>query len=400
MSRFLAYTSPARGHLYPIVATLLELRRRGHEVHVRTLASEVPALRAEGLAAAPIPRKIEQLPHQDWRAANADEALVRGLQTFAARARHEIGDLRQAIATVAPDALLVDITTAGAAAVAESGPRPWAQWLPFFRHISPFGLTPMGLEVLNAPRRTEGLAPLVSSSDEWRRAPVCLYLTAHPFAPDTADAPPSIRPVGPGLWEPPIEPPDWVHDLDEPIVLVGASSEYQHDHVLVETALDAFRTEKVQVIVTTAAHDPAGFLASANARVHRWLPHAALVKRAAVVVCHGGMGLTQKALNAGVPVCVVPFGRDQYEVASRVVDVAAGTRVLPWDLNASSLRRAVRAAMEMRSGAQAVAAGFARAGGASAGADALGSLVRGDAPDHDHLTSRLAGAAAHTVHQW
>ena len=30
MARYLAYTSPARGHLYPIVPTLRELRRRGH----------------------------------------------------------------------------------------------------------------------------------------------------------------------------------------------------------------------------------------------------------------------------------------------------------------------------------------------------------------------------------
>ena len=30
------------------------------------------------------------------------------------------------------------------------------------------------------------------------------------------------------------------------------------------------------------------------------------------------MGITQKALAAGVPVCAVPFGRDQFEVARRV----------------------------------------------------------------------------------
>ena len=35
MGRYLAYTSPARGHLYPIVDTLLELRSRGHDAAVR-----------------------------------------------------------------------------------------------------------------------------------------------------------------------------------------------------------------------------------------------------------------------------------------------------------------------------------------------------------------------------
>ena len=57
MTRYLAYTSPARGHLYPLVQTLLELRGRGHDVHVRTLASEVAALDRLGLTPHPsIPR--------------------------------------------------------------------------------------------------------------------------------------------------------------------------------------------------------------------------------------------------------------------------------------------------------------------------------------------------------
>ena len=37
-----------------------------------------------------------------------------------------------------------------------------------------------------------------------------------------------------------------------------------------------------------------------------------------VAVTHGGIGATQKALARGVPVCVVPFGHDQFEVARRV----------------------------------------------------------------------------------
>lgn len=40
MARILAYTSPARGHLFPVTAILLELGRRGHEVSVRTFASQ------------------------------------------------------------------------------------------------------------------------------------------------------------------------------------------------------------------------------------------------------------------------------------------------------------------------------------------------------------------------
>jgi UDP:flavonoid glycosyltransferase YjiC (YdhE family) len=52
------------------------------------------------------------------------------------------------------------------------------------------------------------------------------------------------------------------------------------------------------------------------------------------------MGITQKALAAGVPVCVVLFGRAQFDVTRHVQIADAGTR-----LPASRLRKAVREAM-------------------------------------------------------
>lgn len=386
MARYLAYTSPARGHLYPIVPTLLELRRRGHAVHVRTLASELPALRELGLGASAIARDIEELPLDDWRWSTPAEALAGGLRTFGERAVHEVPDLTRAIAEVDPDVLLVDMTTVGAAAAAEAGAIPWAQWIPFFQHFSmrpegsaevsfvPFGLDPAGIEVLNRPRRELGLAPLGGGAELWR-APLYLYYTAEPLESTGLDFPASFRSVGPGIWEPPGAPPEWLADLEGPLVLVSASSEFQRDDALLHTALEALASEDVRVVVTTTAHGPERFRAPANARLARWLPHGPIVRRAACVVCHGGMGTTQKALAAGVPVCVVPFGRDQSEVAGRVAASGGGTQVPPDALTVASLRAAIRKAMTMRAGAHRVAAGFRRAGGAPAAADALESLL-------------------------
>ena len=120
MARYLAYTSPARGHLYPLVSTLIELRDRGHDVHVRTLASELDALRALGLRAEPIAAAIEAAPLRDFEGSSPQEALGKALETFATRAIHEVPDLRAAITDMQPDALLIDITTVGAAAAAEA----------------------------------------------------------------------------------------------------------------------------------------------------------------------------------------------------------------------------------------------------------------------------------------
>jgi UDP:flavonoid glycosyltransferase YjiC (YdhE family) len=378
MARFLAYTSPARGHLYPIVPTLLELRRRGHEVHVRTLASEVAALEPLGLRAEPIDPAIEARRLDDWAASAPPERLANALRTFADRAVHEVPDLERAIARVGPDALLVDVTTAGAAALAEAGPLPWAQSIPFFEHICAFGRNEAGIAALNEPRRRLGLAPLAGAAEIWR-APLHLYYTAPPFAGEELDLPPSFRMVGPGIWEPPAAPPAWLGEVEGPLVLVSASSEFQRDDALIETALAALRPEPVHVVVTSAAHDPQRFDAPPNATLARWAPHGPLLARASCVVCHGGMGVTQKALAAGVPVCVVPFGRDQFVVAETVARAGAGTRVLPGELDAASLRAAIREAMTMRAGAERIAAGFARAGGPTAAAAALEALLAGRA---------------------
>lgn len=399
MARFLAYTSPARGHLYPIVPTLLELCDRGHDVHVRTLASEVDGLLGTGLEARPIASAIEDLRLADWEAASPEEGLAGVLRTIAARSDHEIPDVQQAISEFAPDVLLVDKTTPGAAAVADAGSLPWAQWMPFFEHYAlepgvlpdvtfvPYSLHPEGMKALNRPRLKLGLEPFDETSNMWR-ADLYLYLTAAPFEHQELELPPNFAAVGPGIWEPEVKTPEWLNDLDDPVVLVAVSSEFQRDDALIAVALEALGSEDVQVIASTAAHDPQKFNIPSSARVERWLPHGAVLDRTACVVCHGGMGITQKALAAGVPVCVVPFGRDQFEVAGRVAAVGAGTRVMPDELTPDKLRAAVREAMGMRAGARRVADAFAQAGGATAAAGELEGLIEREHRSKSHVASR------------
>jgi UDP:flavonoid glycosyltransferase YjiC (YdhE family) len=83
MARILAYTTPGRGHLFPLTPILDELRRRGHHVALRTLASQVPTMRARGFDAAPISDRIEAIAHDDWRATNPRAALARAVRVFA-----------------------------------------------------------------------------------------------------------------------------------------------------------------------------------------------------------------------------------------------------------------------------------------------------------------------------
>ncbi len=86
MARILAYTSPARGHLFPLTPVLDELQRRGHQVALRTLASQVPLMRTRGFDAAPISGRVEAIELEDWRARNARAALGMSVRGFCARA--------------------------------------------------------------------------------------------------------------------------------------------------------------------------------------------------------------------------------------------------------------------------------------------------------------------------
>lgn len=401
MSRVLVYTSPARGHIEPLLATLDELQRRGHTVAVRTLASEVTRVAARGMTAAAIDPAIELREIDDWRAGSAPAALLAACRTFVDRGRHEIDDLRRAIAAERPDLLFTDVNCWGAGAAAEASGLPWAVFAPYFLPVQAPGAPPWGLGVapmpgaigrvrdrvlwsvvnalydralpgLNALRATAGVPPLRHVAAFATRAPGVIAYTAEPFAyahvwPD------NVRLVGPAL-------PDDAGGAPAagdapPLVLVTCSTEFQDDRRIIEVALEALADQDVRVVATSASIDPTTFRAPPNARVERYLPHGPLLREASCVVCHGGMGITQKALAAGVPVCVIPFGRDQLEVARHVVVAGAGTRVTPRQLTPERLRRAVRETIACAPGAERVAEGFRRAGGVRSAADALEALT-------------------------
>lgn len=404
MSRILAYTSPARGHLFPLTPILDELRARGHEIALRTLASEVDLMRSRGFDAHPIDPAIERLEHDDWEAKGPRGALRRGVGTFCARAEHDAPDLQRAIEDERPDALIVDIQCWGGLAAAERWGGPWASFCPYpmplpSRDAPPFGpglppaRGPVGrlrdralrpfvfgtvekivVTGLNGVRTGLGLEP-ADATTMFTKPPLLLYLTAEPFEYPRSDWPPNVRLVGPCAWDPPADPPAWLAEVDRPLVLVTTSSEFQDDAKLVRTALEALADEDVEVVATLPAAALEGADAPANARVLPFVPHAPLLEKAACVVTHGGMGATQKALAHGIPVCAVPFGRDQLEVARRVEVAGAGTRLPARRLSPQRLRARVREAMTMQAGAQRVAEAFAAAGGPTAAADAFEALA-------------------------
>ncbi|HEX6458409.1 MAG TPA: glycosyltransferase [Thermoleophilaceae bacterium] len=405
MTRFLVYTNPLLGHVYPTVPTLLELSRRGHEVVVYTGAGAAAPLERLGLRVVAVDPRLEEIENDDWKARTPIGAQKRDVQNLVRRAQLEIPDFERAIETERPDALIVDVTAFGASAVAERSRLPWAHVVHFpvpvpSRDVPPYGLglapsdSAVGrirdavarrlvfgllertvLPSINDMRASLGLRPLENATEYFAQVPpLVLYYSAEPFEYPRSDWPPNFRLVGPGAWDPPSESLGWLDEVDQPLVLATCSSDFQNDGKLVTAALRGLAGENVFVVATTAGVDPAGFEAPANARVERYLPHRPILDRAACVVCHAGMGITQKALAAGVPVCAVPFGRDQFEVARRVAVADAGVLLSKGKLGPKRLRGAVLEAMSKKAGAERLATAFASAGGPAAAADSLEEL--------------------------
>lgn len=407
MARVLIYTSPARGHLYPIMGPATELARRGHDVHVVTLADEVELVRSQGLFAEAIDPAIEAREMDDYKGKNPIDALNLGLAVFGERAPLDRVDLRRAIERIEPDALVVDANSWGALAAAETSGLPWCSFMPYFtplpsKDAPPFGpglapargplgrlrdrlLRPMtfgklsktALPVINQMRETEGLDPAESLEDVWLSPPLTLYFTAEPPEYPRRDWPASFAMIGAASWNPPAGSPDWLEEVDRPVVLVTCSTERQLDGPILQNALDGLADSDMFVVGTSAAQDPADFDVPANARVERFIPHDPIVERAVAVICHGGMGITQRALLHGVPPVVIPFGRDQLEVARRVEHAGAGVRLSPKKLDPESLRVAVEKARGRADGAARVAESFRRAGGDSRAADLVEGLIDG-----------------------
>ncbi|MBV8860982.1 MAG: glycosyltransferase family 1 protein [Mycobacterium sp.] len=400
MAVILAYGSPALGHLFPLAALLSELAYRGHHVHLSTMSGGVNYMRAAGIHAEPVDPRIEAIVGPDWMAQNALDVLKISIDVLCRRAVFEVDDLRNAIDRVRPDAVIVDANCWGAISAADAGDRPWLVFSPFTPYLRSAGVPPFGpglrplpgivgrlrdaairpfvthlfdgrmLPRVNAVRAAVG-APTVRSVDElMRRAPLLLAVGGEPFEYPHPGWGNRVHLIGACTFEPrPATAPDWVAAIDRPIVLVSTSSIRQADTVLGRTALQALAGEPVHVVATFPAGVPRGLPAAANATVCQFVPHGVLLDRACCVVTHGGMGTTVKALDRGVPVCVVPFARDQAEVARRVEVARCGIRLPAEKLTAPALREAVGRAMTMVDGARRVAAGFAATGGVARGAN-------------------------------
>jgi MGT family glycosyltransferase len=206
----------------------------------------------------------------------------------------------------------------------------------------------------NELRAAAGLAPQASPLDVYDEAHAVIALTSAPLEYPRPRMPAHFHLVGTQPWDLPAARPAYLDEPGDPWVLVTCSTDYQGDQDLARAAVEALRDEPVRVLVTLAdAYDETTLPTADNVRVERFVPHGEVLPEASVVVCHGGMGIVTRCVGAGVPMVVVPFGRDQPEVARRVTEAGAGVSLKASRLTPERLRDAVRRAQRMTGSARA-----------------------------------------------
>jgi MGT family glycosyltransferase len=374
MSTYLLCASPIQGHVAPIIAIARDLVVRGHDVTVLTGSRFHDAVvatgaghRALGSVADFDDRVIQDhLPDRDKHRGIAK--LQYDIQTiFIATVPDQSRAVEQAIADLAPDAIMVDAAFAGILplllddpasrpAVLAAGVVPLSQ---SSTDVAPYGL---GLapkagalgrlrnRVLNLLvqrvlfRTTQRLANETMRSlgraeldafvlDFSRRFDRFLQLSPAEFEYPRSDLSPNLRFVGTVLPPAPAagDLPEWWTELDgdRPVVHVtqGTIDNKDFDR-LVRPTLDALADRDVLVVVATGGRpvEELGEL-PANARAAEFLPYDLLMPKTDVFVTNAGFGGAQYALSHGVPLVAAGDTEDKPEVSMRAEWAGVGVNL-------------------------------------------------------------------------
>jgi zeaxanthin glucosyltransferase len=98
-----------------------------------------------------------------------------------------------------------------------------------------------------------------------------------------------------------------------------------------------------QTVIASGAHDPARLGAvPGNVRIVRDVPQIGLLRRAHLMIDHGGLNSVKEAIYFGVPQIVFPMVNDQPGNAARVAHHRVGVMADMRDLSAGAIDRLVR----------------------------------------------------------
>jgi MGT family glycosyltransferase len=165
--------------------------------------------------------------------------------------------------------------------------------------------------------------------------------------------PPTVHFVG----TPPIIPgqaqlPPWASELDgwRKVVLVTQGTVANHNFgLLIGPTLAALANEPDVLVVATTGGRPVDAIPGAvpsNARIASFLPFEWLLPRVDVLVTNGGYGSVNQAMSFGIPLVTAGMTEDKADVNARVAWSGVGLNLATNEPTQEALRVAVRTALD------------------------------------------------------
>jgi len=204
---------------------------------------------------------------------------------------------------------------------------------------------------------------------------------------------PQTRFVG-GTITPPQSPaPEWLTAIpaDVPLALITLGSTFTGDLGFFSWAAQAAaRLDLLPIVVlgrNPIAPDKKAELKAAlppGTRLLNWIDYDQVFPRLKVIIHHGGMGTTHRAVVQGIPQVVVPHAADQRGQARRVAQVKVGLNLTAHDVSQGQLMPAIRAVTtdsKVLANAAALATEFAGLGGPTRAAQLIVRVANGEPSD-------------------
>jgi MGT family glycosyltransferase len=146
--------------------------------------------------------------------------------------------------------------------------------------------------------------------------------------------------------------PPWANDLDgsRKVVLVTQGTVANHNFgLLVAPTLAALANEPDLLVVATAGGRPVEAMPGpipSNARVASYLPFEWLLPKVDVLVTNGGYGSVNQAMSSGIPLVTAGMTEDKADVNARVAWSGVGVNLATNEPTPAALREAVRTVLD------------------------------------------------------
>jgi UDP:flavonoid glycosyltransferase YjiC (YdhE family) len=385
MARILWLNWSGGGNLPPSLGVARVLTERGHTVAFAGRPEMVPRVKTAGFRAIEITdayAQVDRYPQGHFMTRAACYLTSPAVEA----------QIRSIVAAERPDITLIDAMFP--AALANASQFGCASIV--FVHTFVFRQLEMWRKffgIFDGMRRQAGFAGLPVLDDLWRPRERIVSTSLAAFDAPLLPGWDMVRHAGPVLEDERFAVPTplpWPESDATPLVLVSFSTGFEQRNVdKVQRTLDALAELPVHVVATTGGIvAPNEVAAPANAIVLNYAAHDPIIRRAALVVTHGGHGTAMRTLGYGVPMVVIPgLAGDQPYVAAAIAEWGAG-RALPADAGVDAIRAAAQDVLStpsFRDNARKRGAALSGVNGAANAANEVEALLHARVPHDSRL---------------